>query len=98
MFSSDRSLLETFLQFYFVPESGLKTDPDPDPEKFENRIRIHRNLNTGSGSMQKHRIRNPGYDYHQSRTEPQIHHLIILRNEMVVQHSILITYIATPGF
>ena len=39
-FSSDRSLLETFLQYFFVSESGLKPDPHPVPEKFENRIRI----------------------------------------------------------
>ena len=38
-FWRSRSHLETFLLFYYVPESGLK--PNPDPEKFENRIWIH---------------------------------------------------------
>ena len=59
-FSSDRPLLETFLQFSrILAETGSRSGS----RKFENRIqiRIQRNLKTGSGSMRKHRIRNPEY-------------------------------------
>ena len=34
-FSPDKSLLEPFLLFFFVPGSGSRLKPDPDPEKFD---------------------------------------------------------------